>query len=563
MLLKRFLFLRLRPSIFNFGFAVLFALTSCVSAPKLNQVKTTRSALEQQTSPITYKTKIVNSQIIRSKINQFKKSLERKVLNDSDWKLHDELLDAYIELKNRNLSKVSIPARSRITIPFETYCLNSNKAAPSRKEIYHWQKNDPGIKYYSELLRLRRQKQISQDELQTLLWNLQNETRWDDYPGRLKAVLQKVDPQAALKLPSQIKDTATNLIADAVLGIPGASEALDTYNLAKGKYYEYDDFKNSILAISSKHHLNDYENLTQIPETNLYTQSSSDSYSNQDVTFYNPTDQPQTIDLSEYYLAPERTDVQRIGINPQQTADPAILSDLEKVLYESMARLGIGFTPLVNDVADLYELLTGKDFVSGDSLSALDRALSGVGVVIGSGAGYRYAKRAINSPVEYVDEFSRGLGTAAGRPVDLNTVALQTSEKLLVDATQKSEPLKRNLSSLKDSLVLLKENGASRSNRRRIIEAFTPNTTVKTLTEDAKVYRYYKVGETGERGRWVTKQKVPNPSSELALPKDGPYEIKEWTIPKGQKVIEGLASPQFGKPGGGHQIYVPNSEVLK
>ncbi len=42
-----------------------------------------------------------------------------------------------------------------------------------------------------------------------------------------------------------------------------------------------------------------------------------------------------------------------------------------------------------------------------------------------------------------------------------------------------------------------------------------------------------------------------------------PYQVKEWTIPKGQKIIEGLANPQFGKQGGGYQIYIPNNEVLK
>jgi len=563
MLLERFSFLKSRQSIFNFGFAILFTLTSCVSAPKLNQSKTEKSVLEQKTAAITYKPKIVNARLIRSKINQFKKSLERKTLTDSDWKLHDELLDAYIELKNRSLNKVSIPAHSKMTISFETYCLNSNKAAPSRKEIYHWQKGGPGIRYYSDLLGLRRQNQISQGELQTLLWNLQNETRWDDYPERLKAVLQKVDPQAAFKLPSQIKDNATSLITDAVLGLPGASEALDTYHLTKGKYYGYDDFKNSIMAISSKHDLNHHEDLTQIPETNLYTQSSSDGYSDQDVTFYNPTNQPQTIDLNEYYLAPERTDVQRIGINQRQAAEPAILSDLEKILYESMARFGIGFTPVVNDVADLYELLTGKDFVNGSSLSSVDRTLSGFGVIVGSGAAYRYARRAVYSPAEYIDDFSKGLENAAGRSAKLTLDVLEASERAIIAAAQQTEPLKSNYRNLKDSLTLLKENNIPREGRREVIEAFTSKSAIRSLSEDKKVYRYFVPGETRERGHWVTSLQKADPSNELALPKEGPYKVKEWLIPKGQKVIEGLASPQFGKVGGGHQIYIPNTGALK
>jgi hypothetical protein len=50
---------------------------------------------------------------------------------------------------------------------------------------------------------------------------------------------------------------------------------------------------------------------------------------------------------------------------------------------------------------------------------------------------------------------------------------------------------------------------------------------------------------------------------DLALPVDGVYKTTEWVVPKGTKVIDGLTAPKFGKPGGGHQMWLPSPEVLK
>lgn len=436
----------LRRYVFVFGLILNLILSSCVTTPKLNQPKTSKTRLEQQTSRIE-KVSPINESRIRSKLNNFKRALKKGKLSRKDWELHDELLEAYIQLKSQQSNKVTIPAHSQIAIPLETYCLNSGKAAPSEQEIYHWQKSDPGIKYYKELLDLRRKNKIKQQELQELLWNLQNETRWDDYPNRLKAILQSIDSQASLKLPSNLQNQATSLVTDSLLGLPGASEALDTYNLLKGHYYDFETFNNSVENLTSKHELSDYQNLTKIPSTNLYSQSQSNGFGNQTVTFYNPTDQPQEIDLNEYYLAPERPDVQRIGIN-RPIDDPSLLTDLEKVLYEDMARLGIGFVPIVNDIADLYELLTGKDFISGKSLSLSDRMLSGLGVIASSGASYRYAKRAIHSPIQYVDEFSKGLSKASKRTASFDRENLKKASRSLSESSdffnqsKKASPIK-------------------------------------------------------------------------------------------------------------------------
>lgn len=436
---SRFL-LKIRNLIHIFGLFAVLLLLSCATTPKLNNKKASKNILEQQTSKVLTQQKSMDAHSVRIKIEKFRKSLEKgTTLNEADWKLHDELLNTYIELKNRSERRFTIPALSKTTIPFETYCLNSGKASPTAKEIYHWQKDTPSIPYYKKLLGLRYENQIAQHDLQTLLWNLQNETRWDDYPNNLKAVLQKIDPHAAIKLPSKLKDQAKDIITDTVLGMPGASGVLDTYELIKGKYYEYDDFKRSVESIVSKHNLSDYNSLTQIPGTELYTQSDSQGFSKQEITFYNPTNKSQELKLDDYYLAPEREDVQRIGINPKEPFDSALLSDLEKVLYENMARLGIGFTPGINDIADLYELLAGKDFVSGASLSATEHLFSAIGIVAGSGAAYRYVNRVLASPTKYLDDFAKGLGNVSGKTAKISADSVENASKYVERANHLAE----------------------------------------------------------------------------------------------------------------------------
>ncbi len=279
---------------------------------------------------------ISSPEIIRLKLDQFKKALNKKYLTEQDWKLHDELLEYYVELKNRKAAKVIIPAKTRIVIPLETYCLNPDRAVPHSNEVFSWRKSSPGIKYFSELLDLRRNGKIGQDELQGLIWNLKNETRWESYPNRQKSILQQIDPNASINLPSFLKDKGLDFVMDQVTSVPGLGEVFDTYELIKGKYYELSEIKKNIEGLKSEYDLEDYDHLIEIPETVVYSQSASNSFISQEVTFYNPTDRDQELDLTKYYLEPERDDVQRIGINPKIPEDPDLLSDLENLLYASM-----------------------------------------------------------------------------------------------------------------------------------------------------------------------------------------------------------------------------------
>jgi hypothetical protein len=552
----------LRKSISVFGLAFIFFLNSCANAPKLTQPKRSKQLLETQTKSIPGAVSELTSTQSRYKMELFQKALHKGKLSANDWKLHDELLDQYIYLKQTNSSKVTIPSHSKITVPLETYCLNASRAPPAEQEVYHWQKSDPDIKYYSELLSLRRKGEIAQADLQELLWNLGSETRWDDYPERLKAILQKVDPRASVKLPSQLKDRATNLITDSIVSLPGASEAIETYHLIKGKYYTYEDFKKSVESLTSNHDLSDYDTLTKIPGTELYSQSQSQGYNNQMITFYNPTDKTQELDLTEYYLAPERKDVQRIGINPI-VRDPTLLSDLEKLLYETMARLGIGFTPMLGDVADLYEMIYGKDFLTGRPLDFYERLASAVGIALGSGSAYRQAKRWIYAPPEYLPKFESELAKTANKT--LGPPNYEGAKRALDNGHIVAYKLGKGLDfkGTQELSKFLRDSEIERKFRVQTVQSFEPGSIKRRVVEnDEIVYRWHNGDEDVRQfGRYVSQERIEEKAiarTKLALPSENHLKyFDSFSLKKGTIIFEGSVAPFNGQPGGGRQILIP------
>lgn len=494
-----------------------------------------------------------NSKIVRSKLESFKKALSKKNLTEQDWRLHDELLGYYSVLK-KNSQKIVVPANSKLSFIAEAYCLNSNKSAPSEKEVYRWQKSSPQIKYFRELLALRRQGIISQADLQGLLWSLQNETRWEEFPEKQKVILQLVDKNVAYNLPSNLKDKAVDLFEDQVISIPGASEAIDQVEFIKGKYYTFEDYNKSVESLVSKHELSNTDELTKIPETELFTQSQSDGYEDQEVSLFNPTQVDQEIDLSEYYLQPEREDVQRIGLNPRVNDDPALLGDLENVLYESMLRLGIGFTPGVNDVADIYELFSGKDFLTGNKLSYFERALSGVGVIAGSGQAYRYANRVLNAPAKYLPEFEKGIERIGGKAL----------EKIEVNTA------KNSLGNSK--LRHAKSYTAEEINTRHIEVGNQPPYKIGTRVSEIESIngeKWVRVhGGNNEIGKWIVREEAVsglNPDQikmKYSLPKI-PTHISDVSPPAGTKILRGRVTENFGGKAGAiqYEINLPREQI--
>ena len=350
---------------------------------------------------------------IRQDLERFKSILnKKKALSLEDWKLHDQLLDYYIQLKDGagEPNKMLIPARSRWTKKFESYCLDSRKALPEDNEKLLWTKAQNKIIYLRELLdRASKFKNLNQEDIQTLVWNLHNNTIWEDYPPSLRQILLSVDSQAPKRLPGRLSEKVKDEVLDIVRDqLPGTDRVEDIARLIEGRYYDYKQIRAAIESRRSKHELKPTDSVPQIPGTPIFARTRSDGFVTQEVTFYNPTDQNAVLDLLEYHLEPLRPDIQPLAlIDRHGPYSSTLISDLERTLYEDMVRLGFGFTPVLNDLIDLFEASTGRDFFGDEWLTNEERFLSAMGVLAGSGQYYRYAKKVFNGPTSYVRDVQK------------------------------------------------------------------------------------------------------------------------------------------------------------
>lgn len=285
---------------------------------------------------------------ILTKVKNISTKLKKGNIDLRDWKIINELLTSYISFKKYSGVKLTIPARSRVTIPIETYCLNLDKAIPQKKEVYFWNKKDPSISFYSQLLELRRDGNIEYDKLQSLLWNLENKTVWEDYPKKQQATLLKIDSRASFKLPSRAKSNAKEIIKDYFFMTPKLDKLTKDYKLIRGKYYSSQEIISSMQELASQYILEEHDELVKVEGTEIYVQSESNGYTKQNVTFFNQTQADLQIDLREYYLSPIRKDVQRIGIN--RTRTPAHLLSAINLLDKLF--------PLIREAAEIIGVTT-------------------------------------------------------------------------------------------------------------------------------------------------------------------------------------------------------------
>jgi hypothetical protein len=386
--------------------SLLLSCTSTSKNPASVQGKT-RQELEQSTREVP-PPQLPEEKIVRHDLERFKSILnKKKPLSAEDWKLHDRLLDYYIQLKQGagGPNTILVPARGRWTKGFESYCLDSRKAPPTENEKFLWEKAQNKIPYLRELLQLAsKNRALSQENIQTLVWNLNNKAMWEDYPASLQQILLSIDPQAPKKLPSRLSEAVKDGVLD-FMRDQASGEMEDVLTLVQGRYYDHGQIRASIENRKSKHDLKTTDSVLHVSGTPLFATTKSDDFASQKITFYNPTEQDIVFDLSQYQLQPLRSDVQPLAlIERKGPYDPSLVSDLERTLYEDMVRLGLGFTPGLNDLIDLFEASTGRDFFSDDWLSNEDRFLSAIGVLAGSGQYYRYAKKVLKGPNHYIHD---------------------------------------------------------------------------------------------------------------------------------------------------------------
>lgn len=290
----------------------------------------------------------------------------------------------------------------------------------------------------------------------------------------------------------------------------------------------------------------------------------ADRGSSQTVTLYNPTNQPQKLDLSEYYLAPERKDVQRIGINPA-TKDPTLLTDLEKLIYEAMARLGIGFAPILGDVADLYEMIYGRDFLTGKALSFDERLASSVGVVLGSGSAYRQAKRWIHAPNEYLPKFESELVKTARKAV--GEPDYSRAKQVLGEGATSAKNLGKGLDyrGTQELSQFLRDKSVLRKDRVETIQSFELGSIKRRVVKnDETVYRWHNDdNDVQQFGRFVSPDKIDSRALaryQLAFPdRNSMKHLDSFVLKKGSVVFEGRIAPYKDRLGGARQILIPGN----
>ena len=532
------------------GILASFALVSCANSSKTVENKITIEA--------TQSVKIIFEETsINRKIDSFEQALKNRgsALTESDWALHDELLDTYIALKSQaiNPSILMIPAQARLFANLPSFCLDPNLASPSTNEAFKWHNESPGLSYFKDLIDLKSKGEVSQEKIQTIIWNLKKKTFFESYPQDLKTILLKIDQNAAKKLPSRLADTIKTSALDIVKSqLPIIDEVQDLVKTVEGEFEHYADISKEIRNHSSKYKISKNPELERLPGTDVFAGTKSNDYSSQEVTFHNPTSVDQTIDLNSYYLKSSRRDVQRIALSaPLFSNRKAIADRLEGILYGSMLRLGIGLVPFVNDVADVAEVLTGKDFITGEKLLAFERALSGVGVIAGSGAGYRYAKRAIFAPEKYVPQFERAFEKAGARAA---YKVEQTAGKEVLEASGNSIREARQ----RGKLRTYSAEEANRSYPGQWRPPYMKGTKVVEFLsgEGNEFVRVH--GPNNQVGDWlVRKESVRGLSPEmirtkLSLPKL-PSHVSDVHLPAGTPIRRGRIEANYGGRAGAVQ----------
>lgn len=386
-------------------FTLIFFIVSCKTSPALNiDTANTQDVNKKIVQTITIQD--FDKDQIKSDIEKFSKIIQsKKKLSPSDFELYDSLFETYKRLKYRPIqNKVTIPARTKLVIPLKSYCLDSNKASPDSTEPFKWSKVTNDILYLTELVKLSAENKYNQTLIQEIIWNLKNKTYWENYPDSHKEILKLIDVNAPKKIPSEQEAEAISTIKDEVIKVL-PTEVQDKITYVRGQFHNFETIKSQLDVRKSnqKYPLSDITAFDDI--SSLYTSNKSDNFSKQEVTFYNTSEKPIEVNLTEYEQVPVRSDVQKLAAYFADDPHAAqILKQLEKLLYSDMARYGYGFIPVLNDLVDLYEVTSGKNFFTNDTLSTQDRFLSALALLLGNAEAYRQASKIFNGPQIYIDD---------------------------------------------------------------------------------------------------------------------------------------------------------------
>ena len=212
----------------------------------------------------------------------------------------------------------------------------------------------------------------------------------------------------------------------------------------------------------------------------------------------------------------------RADAQARSNAAHALLDKAQSILGAIgpvILRMGVGFVPVVGDVADLVEAVTGRDMVSGDELSFGERSLAMLGIVAGSRALYESSLKGLKE-------------------------LLKESEGLADGITR---TLRRYGSEVNKEARYAKYSEPVWSENRKVLDFKTTKTEV--------FYRVYG-GGTEEKGGFIMRIDPRNSTKaeikdRFALPDTNAMSnIREVQVPPGFALRSGVVSPnKFGKGG--------------
>ncbi|MFH1283490.1 MAG: hypothetical protein ABII27_07475 [bacterium] len=303
-------------------FAVCFINSSCASGLIKVSYLDNYSGLIQEDIDLTN----TNKNNLIQKMESLKASLDsyQQPLSADDYdKIINELTPIVSGIKKFKQSEaifpkdkyaLVLPAKSKVTLNLNTYCLSPHSAAPSSDEPYVLTSKTPDVPLYAEIMYFTNKNKVDRGLKQILIWNLKNDVKFEDLPLEQQKLLLEIDPASPLKINNFLKEAAKKQ-AEKLLEkyFPQIGKAKDIVDVVKGSVYKYEDYAKRVESLTSKYkkpsndkpiNAEGYGDIATIVQTSGYSKAT--------VTFINTSGQPQEI---HSYFKPLRKDVQPLGFD--------------------------------------------------------------------------------------------------------------------------------------------------------------------------------------------------------------------------------------------------------
>lgn len=212
-------------------------------------------------------------------------------------------------------------------------------------------------------------------------------------------------------------------------------------------------------------------------------------------------------------------------------------------LLVATAQLGVGAIPFIGNVVSMYEFLSGKDFLTGESLSTGQRTISALCVFVGSGSLWKSIAKGIER------EVGEGLFKKSAQEVNEIKKSVQRASKDIEEGVEQKFKYRK----AEDVNTELRQKSVNPDDYQ---DSYPIGGTVVeyALAKDTQFVRVH-VKERGV-GAWVMKKAdvfglSPAQIKEKFALKDEPTHISDVLIPKGTKMRVGFAGQNKFSPDGG------------